>query len=125
MKLNSVEDVKPKLDYIERSQSTFGTTSITYNDTVTQYSSSSDIYAGSDRIQGAAPMLQVINEEKSKLLTEGVGELVPSLKRIRDEKPSLRVVDDASMVGTVTLYAGMPMGLLLTVTYPTTTSYEI
>lgn len=90
-----IERIKPLLEYA-KTKAEFKTTDTTWSDSVVTWSSVSAFYGGLDPKQSMGPALSVENK-----------------------KPSLFEIGYTSStpVATVTLYGGMPMGLLMALTY--------
>jgi len=99
---NKVINITPVFDSIEKSNATFQTNTFAYNDGTIAYNSSLP-YGGRDTVQSVAYIF-------------GVAETIPHLLFVEE-------ATTFSLPGTVTLQAGQSMGLLLAITYPTTTSY--
>lgn len=92
---------KPSFYSVEKSDAEMQSSTVTYNESSIQYNSLI-MYGGSDRRQSMAPIFSFIDS------------IVPNMDIVRTPTTSS---------GTVTLAAGQSMGLLLALTYPTTTSY--
>ena len=99
-----VLDTKPQFQSVARTRAVFQDSTITYNEAGITYNEPLIAYGGADAVQHIGPNLQLAWNP------------VPQMQIVRTP---------TTVAGTVTLYAGMPMGLLLALTYPTTTTYEV
>jgi len=60
-------DTKPQFYGVEKSQATYGTSSLTYNEAGLTYNEADTTYGGADIIQNAPPQLQTIIDIKPQL----------------------------------------------------------
>lgn len=114
-----IEDVKPKMSRVGKTTANFGETDTTYSDSEVTYSSLLQIYGGQDTVFDEGPRNWGVSEEKTK--NKIILDDKTKTKVVLDSKPNNKVIliQERERYYDVVLGANMPMGLLLSLTYPT------
>jgi hypothetical protein len=115
-----VEDIKPKILKVDETEGTFGTTATTWSDSEVTWSDADAIWGGADTLADPAP--QMLSSRILKSANQVVQDIKSGFLGVATVRPTMIGVSDIGAVTPteVVLVAGQPMGLLLSLTYPTT-----